>query len=215
MPRSKSRSKSRSKKRLKPSGERAISWGGAYSDKKRRRDYAIAGAVLLAVTAGVAFTWWRSVAAEREFLAFAAEGEATPSRAQTVPSLGGGHLQPGQSHFYPDQIPTSGPHDRVWTKPGVYDRPQRPTQIVHALEHGNIVIYYDQAGAEVLQTLGAWADVYDGRWDGIVVTPMAGLGQSVVLTAWARRLDLDRFDPAPAAAFIDGYRGRGPENPVR
>ena len=44
---------------------------------------------------------------------------------------------------------------------------------------------------------------------------MAGLGQSVVLTAWAKRLDLDRFDPAPAAAFIDGYRGRGPENPVR
>ena len=67
----------------------------------------------------------------------------------------------------------------------------------------------------MLQTLDAWADVYDGRWDGIVVTPMVGLGQSVVLTAWNRRLDLDRFDPASAAAFIDGYRGRGPENPVR
>ncbi len=115
MARLKSRSKSRSKKRLKPSGGHAISWGAAYSDKKRRRDYAIAGIVLLAVTAGAAFTWWRSIAAEREFLAFAAEGETTPSRVQTVPSLGGGHLQPGQGFYYPDKIPTSGPHDQAWT----------------------------------------------------------------------------------------------------
>ena len=40
-------------------------------------------------------------------------------------------------------------------------------------------------------------------------------GEAIVLTAWTKRLRLDPFDPAAAAAFIDAYRGRGPEHPVR
>jgi len=42
-----------------------------------------------------------------------------------------------------------------------------------------------------------------------------GLGQRLILTAWGEILRLDHFDPAVAAAFVDKYRGRGPENPVR
>jgi len=52
-------------------------------------------------------------------------------------------------------------------------------------------------------------------WSGIVATPMPGIGEAVVLTAWRRMLRLDTFDAATAAAFIDAFRGRGPENPVR
>jgi hypothetical protein len=37
----------------------------------------------------------------------------------------------------------------------------------------------------------------------------------VVLTAWRKILKLDTFEPASAAAFVDAYRGRGPENKVR
>jgi hypothetical protein len=37
----------------------------------------------------------------------------------------------------------------------------------------------------------------------------------VVLTAWRKILKLDSFEPAAAAAFIDTYRGRGPEKRVR
>ena len=35
------------------------------------------------------------------------------------------------------------------------------------------------------------------------------------MTAWRKRLRLKTFDASAAAAFIDAYRGRGPENPVR
>ena len=113
------------------------------------------------------------------------------------------------------QFPTSGRHDPVPTAPGVYRAPQRPAQLVHALEHGNVVIYYDTPGPEALATLKDWAGLYGGQWDGVVVAPMDGLVGDLVITAWTKTRRLRSFDAALAAAFIDAYRGRGPEHPVR
>ena len=60
-----------------------------------------------------------------------------------------------------------------------------------------------------------WTALYGGHWDGVVATPSSGLGKAVVLTASRKILRLDEFDPAAAAAFIDRFRGRGPEKPMR
>jgi hypothetical protein len=209
------KSKSKSTKRRKPAGAKNISWGGAYSPRKRRRDGLIAGAVVVAVALGVGFAWWRSADVEAEFQALAAEGRGALKRVRTQPTLGGGHLAAGQDQQYADRFPTSGPHDATWTRAGSYTEPRRPTQLVHALEHGNIVIYYERPGAEVLEQIEAWAGLYDGQWDGVVVTVMPGLDKRLMLTAWTKRLELESFDEAAAAAFIDAFRGRGPEHPVR
>jgi hypothetical protein len=170
---------------------------------------------LAAVVIVAGLAWWRSIGAERAFLALAAQGRAALTQVRSIRSDGRTHLSPGQTHLYTSRFPTSGPHFSTWTEPGVYDRAERPSHLVHALEHGNVVIYVDRPEPAVIETLEAWAALYDGRWDGIVLVPMAGLGQGVVLTAWTKRLDLERFDSAAAAAFIDAYRGRGPEHPVR
>jgi hypothetical protein len=45
--------------------------------------------------------------------------------------------------------------------------------------------------------------------------PRPGLDDAIVLTAWRRRLRLSQFDRSAAAAFIDAFRGRGPERQVR
>ncbi len=209
------KSKSKSAKRRKAAGAKNISWGGSYSPRKRRRDGLIAGAVLVAVALGGGFAWWYSADVEAEFQALAAEGRAALARVRSQPTLGGGHLAAGQDRQYADRFPTSGPHDRGWTRAGSYTEPQRPTQLVHALEHGNIVIYYERPGAGVLEQIEAWAGLYDGQWDGVVVTVMPGLDERLMLTAWTKRLELKSFDRAAAAAFIDAFRGRGPERSVR
>jgi hypothetical protein len=209
------KSKSKSTKRRKPAGDKSISWGGGYAPRKRRRDGLIAGAVLVAVALGAGFAWWNSANVEAEFEALAAEGRAALKRVRTLPNLGRDHLAAGQEHRYADRFPTSGPHDTTWTRAGSYTERQRPTQLVHALEHGNIVIYYERPGAEVLEQIEAWAGLHDGQWDGVVVTVMPGLDKRLVLTAWTKRLELESFDEAAAAAFIDAFRGRGPEHPVR
>ena len=83
------------------------------------------------------------------------------------------------------------------------------------IEHGMIVIFYDKPVAAVMERLRDWTALFPGPWSGIVSVARAGLGEKLILTAWRRTLRLDAFEETAAAAFIDAYRGRGPENPVR
>jgi hypothetical protein len=179
---------------------------------QRDRFLAVAGLLLVSF---IAYKWWSFASFEQRFLALAAEGEVAMVNIQDFPSRGGGHLAPGQSYTYSDRFPTSGPHDIRPIDPGFYRDIQRPTQLVHSLEHGHIVIYYDQPASAALNQIRGWASHYNGHWDGIVIVPAPNLGEEIVLSAWTRILRLKPFDPAAAAAFIDRYRGRGPENPVR
>jgi len=175
---------------------------------------------VLAVTGGllvlfICYKWWSSSSFEAEFLALAEEGAAAMNKIETFQSLGRSHLSAGESYNYGERFPTSGPHDFQWVESGFYTELQRPTKLVHSLEHGQIVIYYDKPAPEVLEQLREWARRYDGPWSGIVIVPRPNLGEEIVLNAWTRVLRLNPYDPAAAAAFIDSFRGRGPENPVR
>ena len=215
MAKSKSKSKSKSKKRRKPSSGRSLNYGSHYPQARRRRDYVITAIVVVIAAVGFGAYWWWSSMYEARFLAVAAEGESALAEVKSDISLGGGHFAVGETRTYQAQFPTSGIHHQVPTVPGFYETSRLPSQLVHAVEHGHIVIYYERPGPDVLATLKQWVDLYSGQWDGIVVTPMPGLGKKVVLTAWTKRLLLKRFDAPAAAAFIDRFRGRGPEKRVR
>jgi hypothetical protein len=206
--------KSRSRKRAKSAPTTKIQWGGR-ADKRTGRLNVVLAAAAAAVVAVAAVFWWQLHKTERAFAALIERGQPALERVEALPDNGGGHLQPGQGQKYGTAFPTSGVHDPVPAKAGFYDEPQPPTKIVHALEHGIVVVYYDKPGAEALDLLKDWTGLYGGEWDGVAAVPSRGLGQAVVLTAWAKMLRLDRFEPAAAAAFIDAYRGRGPEHPVR
>jgi len=181
---------------------------GASAEETPKRRYSrvkLALTAVVVVAAAVAvWPWW---AAKQEF--------AGLNAVESFPSEGTAHIRPGERVFYRTAPPTSGPHDPVPTPPGFYSETQPPEKLVHALQHGNIVIYVERPDPAVLQTLRKWAGQYSGRWDGVIVTPYSGLKQSIILTAWQHRLRLKEFDSAAATAFIDKFRGRGPENPVR
>ena len=171
------------------------------------------GAVLI-----VAGIWWwdKNQQIEDRFFDYVAQGRGTLDRVERVPEHGtSGHLAPGERVSYGTNMPTSGRHDSRWDIPGFYDTPRAPAMLVHSLEHGMVVVYYDRLSAEDMATLEDWISIYGGPFSGIVVTPRAGLGGKIVLTAWNKSLTLETFDAPAAAVFIDAYRGRGPENPVR
>ena len=208
MPKSRTRKKAKSKEAAK------IDWGGPAAKSSGRLNMVLALIAVIAV-AGGGFYWWQSSQTRNTFMTHALDGQAALGRVQTMPNRGGGHLSPGQGHSYGVPFPTSGIHARTPTEPGFYDKAQPPTGLVHALEHGHIVIYYDRPGADAISMLEDWTSLYTGHWDGVIATPSPGLGKAVVLTAWRKKLELERFAPAASAAFIDTFRGRGPENPVR
>lgn len=204
--------RSKSGPKGKPGGD--IAWGGKASKESKNINIILGVIALVAAVAGGLYLW-QGVQTGNDFEALAAKGQDALARVETTANGGGGHLSPGQGHSYGEAFPTSGIHGRTPTNPGFYDKGQAPTQLVHAIEHGHIVIYYENPGEEALGLLKDWASLYGGNWDGVVATPTSGLGPNVVLTAWRKILRLDKFDPAAAAAFIDEFRGRGPENPVR
>ncbi|MEE8515209.1 MAG: DUF3105 domain-containing protein [Alphaproteobacteria bacterium] len=211
----KSRTRARKKKSRTPkTAAKSIPWGGTAPTHAGRKRWVFRG-VLAAVAIGAGLAWWVFGTDERDFLGLAAQGQEGLKRIKTVPSAGGGHLDPRQSRVYSSRFPTSGRHHRSWTGAGFHRTPQMATQLVHALEHGNIVIYYDKPGAEVIETLEAWTGLYTHQWSGVIATPMPRLGPAVVLTAWTKQLRMAEFKAAEAAAFIDAFRGRGPEHPVR
>ena len=208
------RSKSRPRKKGQ-SQSRPLNWGPNVTTKQRSRDRLIVVVVIVAAIIGGGWFWWSQTQATSAVDDLATAGASALDRVRTELSAGNDHLPIGQRITYPSQFPTSGDHDTRPIRAGFYDEPQWPERLVHAQEHGNIVIYYDQLDPVDRDILREWTGLYTGQWDGVVATPMPGIGRRVVLVAWTKLLRLRKFDAESAAAFIDAYRGRGPEQRVR
>ena len=115
---------------------------------------------------------------------------------------------------------TSGPH---WGTPaswGVYSTPQNESQLIHNLEHGGIVIWYDpealdDAGIDALTAYvnTQVASGVSGRYK-FILSPWAGpepLPAPVVATAWRYTLPLETADTDAIDAFARNRYGRSPE----
>ncbi len=169
----------------------------------------VIGGTSLIFIVSLAIDWWQGSEIQRTFSEAAARGRSALARVETLPETESKKLAPGETYEYKDALPTSGPFDRRWPKNGFY-RKEIPTSLLgSSLKHGNVAIYYDFPAPDTLETLRRWTALFDRQWGGIIVVPKSGLGTAVVLTAWDKRLRLDPFDPAAAAAFIDTFTGPG------
>ena len=176
--------------------------------------YVLYGVAALAV-AGAVYGIFSGQQDASAFTILAEEGRPALTKVKTYPNEGRTHVPSGTQISYGTNPPTSGSHFPTWADPGFYETAKGRSNLVHSLEHGMIVIFYDAPDDEAMKTLRAWTDLFNGPWSGIVAVRRAGLGEKLIFTAWRRILRQGRLDAPAAAAFIDAYRGRGPENPVR
>jgi hypothetical protein len=130
----------------------------------------------------------------------------------------------GREHIWPDHPveyktmpPTSGPHFPDPTEPGFYTTRPAFGYLVHSLEHGSAVIYYDPSklSPEIEKSLRAFIKANNYPEVGIVAVPDADFKYPFILTAWDKMLKLDKYEPQVIRAFLAEYLGRGPENPIR
>jgi hypothetical protein len=66
-----------------------------------------------------------------------------PLPGEAVAPMGRDHVTDIYGVTYNSNPPTSGSHFPVWAKPGVYDRLISDGYLIHSLEHGYIIIWYD------------------------------------------------------------------------
>ncbi|MEO6295190.1 MAG: DUF3105 domain-containing protein [Candidatus Limnocylindria bacterium] len=156
-----------------------------------------------------------------------------PNVGVVQPDDGGGHVTDGaecrtdpascQLNAVPySSLPgTSGPH---WeTTPanwGVYSTPQSESQVIHNLEHGGIIIWYDPAAldATAVDSVSQYvatqtASGSSGRFK-FILSPWGGeepLGAPIVVTAWRYLLQLDAADTDAIDAFAREHYGASPE----
>ncbi len=144
--------------------------------------------------------------------------QARAEPVERFASEGHAHIPVGASATYGTDPPTSGPHYDGVALPGLYrDRAPAPGFLVHNLEHGHVVIYYDpqRLAPEGMAYLEELTQRHQGTWDAVLAVPRPDPEYVLILTAWQHRQRLRGFDRAAVDAFLNRFRGRGPENPVR
>lgn len=71
------------------------------------------------------------------------KGSTRKLPGEMVADMGRNHVTDIYGVEYNSNPPTSGPHFPVWAKPGVYDRFISSGYLIHSMEHGYVVIWYD------------------------------------------------------------------------
>lgn len=139
------------------------------------------------------------------------------SGVESFGSEGDTHVPVGLAPRYGTEPPTSGPHYASTADAKFHESSVDPGYLVHNLEHGHVVIYYDRTrlSAEDEQWLRGLSSRHGGAWDAVLAVPRPDPQYPLILTAWRHRFRLPRVDRAAAEQFVDAYRGRGPEKPVR
>lgn len=129
--------------------------------------------------------------------------------------LGTAHLEEGQDFDdYSSFPPTSGPHSPEPTTPGaVYEEPQPLPEVVHAMEHGAVVLWVspDAPGPmreRLLRTVRALAG--EG-YVALIVTPLSGLEEPLAMTAWGSLQRCLGVSPAEIHAFVEAFYASGAE----
>jgi hypothetical protein len=129
-------------------------------------------------------------------------------RYDTESDSSGGHVD--NPPAYEVNPPSGGAHTPQAAPAGVYGEGQVPPDgpIVHAMEHGFVVIWYRPDDAEAKDGAVALGDEFSAE---TLVIPRASLDVPVAATAWHRRLLCDSFERDALSEFIRGYRDKGPE----
>lgn len=127
-----------------------------------------------------------------------------------MPDQGTTHIPSGQKASYNSVPPTSGDH---WGAPagpvpwGIKETSIAPEATVHNLEHGGIVIAYNNlTAAEVDQLKGIVRQLLSGGYPKIVLEPYPDLKDAkVALTAWTWLYKLPTVDQTQIIRFFRAH----------
>ena len=128
---------------------------------------------------------------------------------EKVANSGRSHLSTGQAASYATATPTSGSHNPSSARCGIFGQEVPAEFAVHSLEHGTVVIWYQQEVPD--ETIAGLRDIVNRYDDRVILSPNSRLDVPVAATAWNRLKAYDGADPE-IAAFIETYRNRGPES---
>ena len=122
------------------------------------------------------------------------------------------HIPVGRTfRHYDSTPPTSGPHWPITADPGFYTVELPPEELVHNLEHGQIVVWYapyiSQETQRALERLSSQDPA------GVIAVPYSRVQPpyEFTLTAWGASQACANVSRAVIDRFRHRFQGRGPE----
>ena len=147
------------------------------------------------------------------------EGDSQASPAAVCGSIenfedaGNEHVAEGtEVEDYNSDPPTSGPHYARPADPGFFSTAPPAEQLVHNLEHGQIVIHFAPDAPE--ETITSLQELLRDDPVSVLLVPNEDLGgtSEIILTAWTALQRCEGFSDADIDAFRAEFQGKGPEN---
>ena len=142
--------------------------------------------------------------------------EAGCGEVQEAPELEAKHIAPGDEHEdYNTNPPTSGAHFAQPLAPidtGFYSTPVEPEKVLHNLEHGQIVIWYNPDAPD--QTIDDIETLTEQEPLATVAVPWDDIEapSQFVLTAWQNLQECVQVAQDVVDDFRTEFQGKGPEN---
>lgn len=123
---------------------------------------------------------------------------------------------------YNSTPPTSGAHYSNLLDWRIYNEPQRYELLIHNMEDGGVIVYYQCADGcpDTVKQLKEIVTPYINAGKKVVMTPNdptftantsrpvhQALKSKIALTAWGRLLTMEEVDASKIGSFIDRYQG--------
>ena len=172
--------------------------------KRRRQQYLLIGGAVVAVLV-ILVGAYLLIAPPRQVTS---TGSAQCSNLQVLPDEGQAHLSAGETPTYKQSPPTSGTHNPVPLPSGVYDTNVDVTQLVHSLEHGYIIFYYNGISQDEINQL---INIRNSDSFKIIVAPYPNMENRVALVAWNHMQTCNGVNEQAIRSFTAQFRNQGPE----
>jgi len=192
-----------------PTREERLAAAAAARRKQSIRNRALLAAGVVAALVVVSFV---IVSDRRERDQEAAQLESGSCRFDRESDPDGG---PNRNHTptptYKLNPPAGGNHTPQAAGAGIFTEANAPVdgQIVHAMEHGYVVLWYRPDLDEA--SLNTYRELAQRHERDVLVVPRPSLEQPVAATAWHARLLCDAVDVDATERFINAYVNEGPE----
>ena len=134
-----------------------------------------------------------------------------PLLGQVVPVLSREHVPDGTKIQYNSNPPAAGEHYAQPQDAGIYTTPPQDGHLVHSLEHGAIILWYNPTSLskeEITELETLFKSIHLEK---TILTPRSSLDTPVALSSWGRVLKLKTIDTNQIKAFFDTNYDRGPE----
>jgi hypothetical protein len=179
------------------------------SNRRRIAIISLAGVAAVAFLALLGYAAWAAMQPE-------------PILGEEIPIAGAEHIPEGQTATdHNSDPPTSGQHYAQPAEAGFYEEAPPDERLVHNLEHGHIVVYYNCSGLSdtaceelqdgIREAMEAAGVVPSTRTLKIVAVPRPGMENMITYTSWGKLYRAETFNREDFILFVKQNRNRAPE----